>query len=93
MTVPTIEKFNSWNEKDKAWWLNFETDGFYKKMKQHEGYFPVIFYEKEDVGIVYSVDQKGNLIEATAMTINEALDRLSRFKNAADEVMSAAKYS
>lgn len=60
-------------------------------MKANEGYFPMIIYKREDVGIIYKVDAKGNATEATAMTVEEAGDRMETYKQAADTTTSKGR--
>ncbi len=88
MKPPTISQYNSWSLKDRIWWVEFETGGLCKTMIRAKGYFPFIIYDKENVGIVYQVDKSGQITEATAMTVKEALDRLERFKNASKAMMA-----
>ncbi|MEJ7766544.1 MAG: hypothetical protein WKF89_01945 [Chitinophagaceae bacterium] len=82
MNIPTINEFNKWPLSKKQNWIEVETAGSYREYRRDQGYFPFITYEAENVSIVYQVNKNGNLIEATAMTVNEALDRLTRFERA-----------
>lgn len=88
MKVPTITQFNAWSEKDKLFWINYETDGSYKWMTRSKGYFPILVYPAENVGIVYEVNASGNIVEATAMTAAEATDRVQRYATAATAMRS-----
>lgn len=80
MKIASISQFNNWSEKDKFWWIDFETAGKYRRMKRNKGYFPIIIYQREDVAIVYKVDPKGKLLEAKAMTVKEAFQKLELFE-------------
>lgn len=93
MQIPTINQFNQWTFKEKLAWINLETAGSYRKMTRKDGYIPAIFYKNENVGIIYSVDPKGKLEKAEAMTVRDALDRISRFISAADAVNMAKQFS
>lgn len=82
MKVPTIKQFNAWSDKDKAWYINYETDGKHKFLPRSKGFFPVIFYFHLDVAILYDMGKDGVLISAEAVTIKEANDRLLTFGTA-----------
>ena len=93
MQVPSIKKFNGWPLYAKTFWVDMETGGKFRQLKRSCGYFPVIIYKEDDVGIVYSVDDNCNLIEATAMPIAQALERLKRFINASETLAKASRLS
>lgn len=88
MDIPTINEFNSWTNKQKRRYIEIETGGVCNNLDRAKGYFPFIIYEKQNVAIVYSVDHKGNFTETTAMTVQQAIDRLTRFERASTAVLS-----
>ena len=79
MKIPTITQFNAWTDLQKELWLNHETKGKYKEMMRSRGYFPIIVYPEDNVGIVYEVDVDGKITHATAMTAKEATDRINTY--------------
>jgi len=91
--IPSIQEFNKWTIKQRVKWIDYESGGKFRQYKRDQGYFPLIIYDAEDVGIIYEVNERGYLAYAEAMTIKEATDRLMRFKAASDAVMSAATTS
>jgi hypothetical protein len=93
MQIPTITQFNQWTPKERLNWINLETAGKYKKLTRKKGYCPAIFYKAENVGIIYTVDSRGNLEKAEAMTVKDALDRVSRYMTAADAVNMRSRFN
>ena len=90
MNIPTIHQFNAWSDTNKAWWIEYETDGRCKEMKANERNFPMILYNKENVAIMYKVDAQGNITQAFAITVDEALDLMERAERAKRATTSKA---